>query len=40
MDPQQGTTEAPFLKNIAVTEPLRRSLVLEIARDVVICGRI
>ena len=38
MDPQQGTSDVPFLEDIAVTEPLRRSLVLEIARDVVICG--
>src|SRR6266702_6097641 len=40
MDPQQGTGYHPFLKGFAVTAPLRRSLMLEIACDVVICGRI
>ena len=40
MDPQQGTGYLPFLKNVSVTEPLRRSLVLEIACDVVIGSRI
>ena len=40
MNPQQGTGYLPFLKDVAVTEPLCRSLVLETACDVVICGRI
>ena len=40
MDPQQGTGYLPLLKDVAVIEPLSRSPVLEIACDVVICGRI
>jgi hypothetical protein len=38
VDPQQGAVYPPFLKDVAVAEPLCRSLVLETACDVVICG--
>ncbi len=40
MDPQQGTGHRPFVKDVAFTEPLRRSIVLTIGCNDVICGRI
>jgi hypothetical protein len=40
MDPQQGASNLPFLEDAPSKEPLRGSLMMTIARDVVIYGRI
>ena len=40
VDPQQGTCYLPFFEDVAITEPLCRSLVLETARGIVVCRRI
>ena len=40
MDPEQGTCYLPFFEDVAITEPLCCSLVLETVRDIVVCGRI
>ena len=36
MNPQQGARRLPFLENILIKNPSRRSLVMGAARDVVI----
>ena len=38
MNPEQTTSRYPFTELVAVDIPLRGSLVLTIARDIVICG--
>jgi hypothetical protein len=40
MDPQRGSSNLPFLGDSASKEPLRCSLVLTMARDVVVCRRV
>jgi hypothetical protein len=40
MDPQERTGRHPVLELPALKEPRGRSLILGLARDVVICGRV
>jgi hypothetical protein len=40
VDPQEGSSRLPFNEYTALKEPDRRSLVLSLLRNVVICGGI